>query len=124
MAEEKIFKLEELDDLLDEPETVIGHLADWHGEIVPIVAYRGGFALKVVLKCNRKGCRHQMTVRAVSGCHSGAYCYVYDRHGNFADLRNQNFVCDQHRKPVATYNIWDDDRIPDRVAMAVAKRRD
>lgn len=110
MLDEMVFDLNDLDAMLDagvKPETLVGLRADWHGEIVPIVRYGEEFALKVVLKCARKGCRHQTTVMAVSGCHSGAYCYVYDRHGHFADLRNQEFVCEQHQR--APRGRWDRD---------------
>jgi hypothetical protein len=94
---EMLVDLNTLDEWLEEStplDQIIGRLADWHGEPFPIVAFRDSVAIKVTLSCVRcKG--NPTTVYARSGCHTGAFCYVYNEDGQFqADLRNQEYVCD------------------------------
>ena len=98
-AVEVLVDLNTLDDLLDEGEAsvgrVIGRYADWHGKPFPIVSFRDSFAVQATLMCVKCGA-NPMIVYARSGCHHGAFCYVYDEEGGFlADLRNQEYVCDK-----------------------------
>jgi hypothetical protein len=59
-----------------------------------IVKMKEGYGIKVRLPCSHAGCRRTITVYAKPGCHRGAFCYVYDKDGNFlADLRDQSFDC-------------------------------
>lgn len=79
----------------DELDQIIGRQADWHGTPFPIVPFLGSIAIQVILPCARCG-KNPDTVYARSGCHHGAFCYVYDQHGTFlADLRNQEYVCSE-----------------------------
>jgi hypothetical protein len=85
-----------LDDLLEsgEPlEQVFGRYAAWNGQAFPIVPMLETLAIRVSLPCARCG-GNPMIVYARSGCHRGAFCYVYDAEANFlADLRNQEYLC-------------------------------
>ena len=85
-----------LDDLLESEaplEPVFGRYAAWNGQAFPIVPMLETLAIRVSLPCARCG-RNPMIAYARSGCHRGAFCYVYDSEGNFlADLRNQEYVC-------------------------------
>ena len=85
-----------LDDLLESEaplEPVFGRYAAWNGQAFPIVPMLGTLAIRVSLPCSRCG-RNPMIAFARSGCHRGAFCYIYDAEANFlADLRNQEYVC-------------------------------
>jgi hypothetical protein len=85
-----------LDDLLESEaplEPVFGRYAAWNGQAFPIVPMLETLAIRVSLPCARCG-RNPMIAFARSGCHRGAFCYVYDAEANFlADLRNQEYVC-------------------------------
>jgi hypothetical protein len=85
-----------LDDLLDSEaplEQVFGRYAAWNGQAFPIVPMLETLAIRVSLPCARCG-RNPTITYARSGCHRGAFCYVYDTEANFlADLRNQEYVC-------------------------------
>lgn len=57
------------------------------------------YGVRVRLACGTEGCKNKITVYAAPGCHNGAFCYVYDREGNYlADLRNQWFKCNSCSK--------------------------
>jgi hypothetical protein len=90
-----------LDDLLESEaplEHVFGRHAAWNGQAFPIVPMRETLAIRVSLPCARCG-RNPMIAYARSGCHRGAFCYVYDAERNFlADLRNQEYVCSKCRE--------------------------
>lgn len=90
-----------LDDLLESRaplEQVFGRYAAWNGQAFPIVPMLETLAIRVSLPCARCG-RNPMIAYARSGCHRGAFCYVYDAEGNFlADLRNQEYVCSKCRE--------------------------
>jgi hypothetical protein len=85
-----------LDDLLESEaplEPVFGRYAAWNGQAFPIVPMLETLAIRVSLPCARCG-KNPMIAYARSGCHRGAFCYVYDAEANFlADLRNQEYVC-------------------------------
>lgn len=85
-----------LDDLLESEaplEPVFGRYAAWNGQAFPIVPMLETLAIRVSLPCARCG-RNPLIAYARSGCHRGAFCYVYDSEANFlADLRNQEYVC-------------------------------
>ncbi len=93
---ETLLETSPLDDLLESEaplEQVFGRYAAWNGQAFPIVPMLETLAIRVSLSCARCG-RNPMIVYARSGCHRGAFCYVYDAEGNFlADLRNQEYVC-------------------------------
>jgi hypothetical protein len=94
---EMLVDLNTLDEWLEDGtslDQVVGRLADWHGEPFSIVAFQDSVAIKVTLLCRQ--CKsNPTTVYARSGCHAGAFCYVYNEDGQFqADLRNQEYVCD------------------------------
>lgn len=66
------------------------------GEVVKIGKTKrrdARYAIKVRMPCYY--CKtSRVTVYAQPGCHNGAFCYIYDRQGNYlADLRNQIVVC-------------------------------
>jgi hypothetical protein len=91
--------LDELDDILGSDneaaiEHVVGRIANWHGEMAPVVRLESGvIALEIDLTCSQCEDTHE-TGYVISGCHYGAFCYVADEQGHFlADLRNQSFVC-------------------------------
>jgi hypothetical protein len=81
---------------VDVPASVlVGKLADWHGDPFPIVQLDNGrIAIAVTLTCTR--CKiEQITAYAGSGCHTGAFCYIFTQVGEYqADLRNQEYVCE------------------------------
>ncbi len=93
---ETLLELGPLDDLLESEaplEQVFGRYAAWHGQAFPIVPMLETLAIRVSLSCARCG-RNPTIAYARSGCHRGAFCYVYDAEANFlADLRNQEYVC-------------------------------
>lgn len=92
-----------LDDLLESEaplEQVFGRYAAWNGQAFPIVPMLETLAIRVSLPCARCS-RNPMIAYARSGCHRGAFCYVYDAEANFlADLRNQEYVCSRCREKV------------------------
>ena len=97
-ALEVLVDLNWLDELLEEEvppiQQLVGRSADWHGKPSLIVPFKESLAIKVTLECARCG-KNPTTVYARSGCHAGAFCYVYSESGEFqADLRNQEYVCD------------------------------
>lgn len=56
------------------------------------------FAVRAQVHCNQ-GCGRRRTVYAVSGLHNGAWCYIYDRHGNYlANMRDDVYNCGRHKK--------------------------
>ncbi len=85
-----------LDDLLESEaplEQVFGRYAAWNGQAFPIVPMLETLAIRVSLPCARCD-RNPIIAYARSGCHRGAFCYLYDAEANFlADLRNQEYVC-------------------------------
>jgi hypothetical protein len=93
-----------LDDLLESEaplEPVFGRYAAWNGQAFPIVTMLETLAIRVSLPCARCG-RNPMIAYARSGCHRGAFCYVYDAEANFlADLRNQEYVCSRCQEKVS-----------------------
>jgi hypothetical protein len=93
-----------LDDLLESEaplEPVFGRYAAWNGQAFPIVPMLETLAIRVSLPCARCG-RNPMIAYARSGCHRGAFCYVYDAEANFlADLRNQEYICSRCQKKVS-----------------------
>src|SRR6266699_950797 len=93
-----------LDDLLESEaplEQVFGRYAAWNGQAFPIVPMLETLAIRVSLPCASCG-RNPMIAYARSGCHRGAFCYVYDAEANFlADLRNQEYVCSRCREKVS-----------------------
>jgi hypothetical protein len=93
-----------LDDLLESEaplEQVFGRYAAWNGQAFPIVPMLETLAIRVSLPCARCGRNPTMTY-ARSGCHRGAFCYVYDAEANFlADLRNQEYVCSSCQEKVS-----------------------
>jgi hypothetical protein len=93
-----------LDDLLESEaplEPVLGRYVAWDGQAFPIVPMLETLAIRVSLPCARCG-RNPMITYARSGCHRGAFCYVYDAEGNFlADLRNQEYVCSRCQEKVS-----------------------
>jgi hypothetical protein len=101
---ETLLELGPLDDLLESEtplEQVFGRYAAWNGQAFPIVPMLETLAIRVSLLCARCG-RNPMIVYARSGCHRGAFCYVYDAEGNFlADLRNQEYVCSRCQEKVS-----------------------
>ena len=90
-----------LDDLLESEaplKPAFGCYAAWNGQAFPIVPMLETLAIRVSLPCGRYG-RNPMIAYARSGCHRGAFCYVYDADRNFlADLRNQEYVCSKCRE--------------------------
>jgi hypothetical protein len=74
---------------------LLGQPVDWHGQTGEVVLIaRGTVAIKARVLCS--SCRRRRsTVYAVSGCHSGAFCYLSDpKTGqHLADLRNQTVLC-------------------------------
>ncbi|HLG75495.1 MAG TPA: hypothetical protein VKX46_03730 [Ktedonobacteraceae bacterium] len=98
---ETLLETSPLDDLLESEaplEQVFGRYAAWNGQALPIVPMLETLAIRVSLPCARCG-RNPMIVYARSGCHRGAFCYVYDAEANFlADLRNQEYVCSRCRE--------------------------
>ncbi len=90
-----------LDDLLecDAPlEPVFGRYTAWNGQAFPVVPMLETLASRVSLPCARCG-RNPMIAYARSGCHRGAFCYVFDAEANFlADLRNQEYICSRCRE--------------------------
>jgi hypothetical protein len=92
-----------LDDLLESEaslEQVFGRYAAWNGQAFPIVPMLETLAIRVSLPCARCS-RNPMIAYARSGCHRGAFCYVYDAEANFlADLRHQEYVCSRCREKV------------------------
>ncbi len=93
-----------LDDLLESEaplEQVFGRYTAWNGQAFPVVPMLETLAIRVSLPCARCG-RNPMIAYARSGCHRGAFCYVYDAEANFlADLRNQEYVCSRCREKVS-----------------------
>ncbi len=82
-------------------EQVFGRYAAWNGQAFPIVPMLETLAIRVSLPCARCG-RNPTIAYARSGCHRGAFCYVYDAEANFlADLRNQEYVCSRCREKVS-----------------------
>ena len=92
-----LLMLEELDSPRLEREWgewLVGRLVDWHGHVVPIVRCEdGALRLEVTLHCR---CGAESTpFYAASGLHSGAWPYIYDRHGTYlACIRDQEWRCD------------------------------
>ena len=90
-----------LDDLLESEallEQVFGRYAAWNGQAFSIVPMLETLAIRVSLPCARCS-RNPMIAYARSGCHRGAFCYVYDAEANFlADLRNREYVCSKCRE--------------------------
>ncbi len=101
---ETILELGPLDDLLESEaplEQVYRRYAAWNGQAFPIVPMLETLAIRVLLPCARCG-RNPTIAYARSGCHRGAFCYVYDAEANFlADLRNQEYVCSRCREKVS-----------------------
>jgi hypothetical protein len=101
---EALLELGPLDDLLESEaplEPVFGRYAAWNGQAFPIVPMLETLAIRVSLSCARCG-RNPTIAYARSGCHRGAFCYVYDAEANFlADLRNQEYVCSGCREKVS-----------------------
>ncbi len=93
-----------LDDLLESEaplEPVFGRYAAWNGQAFPIIPMLETLAIRVSLTCARCG-RNPTIAYARSGCHRGAFCYVYDAEANFlAGLRNQEYVCSRCRENVS-----------------------
>ena len=84
-------------------EPVFEHYAAWNGQAFPIVPMEETLAIRVSLPCARCG-RNPMIAYARSGCHRGAFCYVYDAEGDFlADLRNQEYVCSRCQEKVSEW---------------------
>lgn len=85
-----------LDDLLEsgaDLTSLFGKYAAWNGQAFPIVPMLDTLAIRVFLPCAKCG-KNPMIAFARSGCHRGAFCYVYDAFGTSkADLRNQEYVC-------------------------------
>jgi hypothetical protein len=84
-----------LDDLLESEaplEPVFRCYAAWNGQAFPIVPMLETLAIRVSLPCAKCG-RKPIIAYARSGCHRGAFCYVYDAEANFlAYLRNQEYI--------------------------------
>ncbi len=95
-----------LDDLLESEaslEPVFGRYAAWNGQAFPIVPMEETLAIRVSLSCAKCG-RNPIIAYACSGCHHGAFCYVYDAEANFlADLRNQEYICSRCQKKVSQW---------------------
>jgi hypothetical protein len=103
-AIETLLELGPLDDLLESEaplEPMFGRYAAWNGQAFHIVPMLETLAIRVSLPCARCG-RNPMIAYARSGCHRGAFCYVYDAEAHFlADLRNQEYVCSRCREKVS-----------------------
>lgn len=91
--------VEALDDLNDdEIEALYGTRVDWFGTRGTLVKVKGGGPyVRVRLRCTQRGCRRGHTTYIARG--APGWCYAHNRQGDYeADLRNQEFRCDQHRR--------------------------
>jgi len=73
-----------------------GTKIDWHGHDGELIKLTTGTpAVKVDVPCNL--CHdQQVEIIVISGCHTGAFCYVVDHNNHrsvVADLRNQSVAC-------------------------------
>lgn len=93
---------EDFDELdADELIAAIGKEVDTYAGVVGriVKCKDGGIRVRVRLSCPHDKCRCWSIAYLRGGPHSGALCYVYDTNGNYlADLRNQNYVCNDHSK--------------------------
>lgn len=88
--------LDELQDLGQWGDQLVGRLIDWHSQIVPLVKLpNGGIFAQVVLTC-RCGAQSE-PFYAGSGLHNGAWPYIYDAEGKYlACIRDQEWRCEAH----------------------------
>jgi len=62
-----------------------------------IVKLPTGFYIAGHVKCTAKGCKSYRKVYFGSGCHFGAFCYAYNRQGDYlGDFRNVEYRCGEH----------------------------
>ncbi len=62
--------------------------------MTPEKVYPAKYGIKIELPCHVDDCESTSTRYAKPGCHSGAFCYLYDEDSkNMIDLRNQVFCC-------------------------------
>lgn len=62
-----------------------------------IVKLSWGYVIQGKTKCTHKGCKMDRMIYFGSGCHFGAFCYAYDRKGNYlGDFRNVEYRCREH----------------------------
>lgn len=100
----KILDTYEADALLDKGVKAVrfvGRFLRWHnGQLCPFVVLgNGGVGARINLKCFVDGCRRRHVTYLVTGLHNGAWCYTKNKRGQYeGNLRDQNFVCKEHRR--------------------------
>lgn len=99
----QIYDVDELDNIIDalvdngvSLDILVGSKVIWHDEHKsPIVAHGSGIAIQKRLYCHRCG-KRGTTVYLSGGMHRGAWCYAYNKRGQYrANLRDQDYVCQE-----------------------------